>query len=138
MPVQAYVNFDKQCEEAVSFYSNVFQTPVVEMIRYGDMPNPDYPMDEAAANLLMHAELKIEGDIVMFGDFFPGTQSVFGNNVQLTVVTDDPEKTRRYYELLKEGGQVEMELQETFWSPLYASIIDKFGIYWQFSTSKTA
>jgi len=95
-------------------------------------------MDEAAANLLMHAELKIEGDIVMFGDFFPGTQSVFGNNVQLTVVTDDPEKTRRYYELLKEGGQVEMELQETFWSPLYASIIDKFGIYWQFSTSKPA
>lgn len=138
MPVQAYVNFDKQCEEAVNFYSNVFQTPVVEMIRYGDMPNPDYPMDEAAANLLMHAELKIEGDIVMFGDFFPGTQSVFGNNVQLTVVTNDPEKTKRYYELLKEGGQVEMELQETFWSPLYASIIDKFGVYWQFSTSKPA
>ena len=138
MPVQAYVNFDKQCEEAVNFYSKVFETPVVELIRYGDMPNPDYPMDEAASNLLMHAELEIEGDVVMFGDYYPGMEIIVGNNISLTVVTDDPNKTRRYYELLKEGGTVEMELQETFWSPLYASIIDRFGIYWQFSTSKPA
>lgn len=61
---------------------------------------------------------------------------ITGNNVSLTVVTKDIGKTRRYFELLSKDGEIGMELQETFWSPLYGNLTDKYGIEWQFSTSQ--
>jgi PhnB protein len=54
-----------------------------------------------------------------------------GNNVSLTVVSSDLAEVQRLYDRLKEGGSVEMELQETFWSKAYASVTDRFGIPWQ-------
>jgi PhnB protein len=136
MPVQIYLNFDRQCEEAVNTYAEVFQTPKTELMRFKDRPDPNYPFDEASGNLIMHTELVIEGDTVMFSDTFPGMPLIAGNNVSLTVVTKDIAKTRRYFELLSVGGEVGMELQETFWSPLYGNLVDKYGVNWQFSTSK--
>jgi PhnB protein len=35
------------------------------------------------------------------------------------------------YNRLKEGGTVDMELQETFWAKLYGRVTDKFGVIWQ-------
>jgi PhnB protein len=136
MPVQIYLNFDRQCEEAVNLYADVFQTPKPEFMRYKDRPNPNYPFDEAGGNLIMHTELIIEGDTVMFSDVFPGTPLIKGNDAMLTVITKDIEKTRRYFDRLRVGGEVTMELEETFWSPLYGSLIDKYGVNWQFSTAQ--
>ena len=31
------------------------------------------------------------------------------------------------------GGQIIMDLQETFWSSLYGYVTDQFGVGWQFS-----
>lgn len=136
MPVQVYINFDKQCEEIVHYYADVFQSPKPEFMRFKDRPDPNYPVDESTGNLIMHTELKIEEDTIMFSDIFAGMELVVGNNVSLTVVCKDIEKTRRYFELLSIDGEVKMELQETFWSPLYGNLTDKFGINWQFSTEK--
>ena len=105
-------------------------------MRYKDRPDPNYPFDEATGNLIMPTELIIEGDTIMFSDIFPGATLINGNNISLTIVTKDKEKTRRYFELLSDKGEVDMELQETFWSPLYGSLIDRFGIFWQFSTAQ--
>jgi PhnB protein len=33
---------------------------------------------------------------------------------------------------MKEGGTVQVELQQTFFSELYCMVTDKFGIIWQF------
>jgi len=136
MPVQIYLNFDRQCEEAVNLYADVFQSPKPEFMRYKDRPDPNYPFDEAGGELIMHTELIIEGDTVMFSDVFPGTPLIKGNDASLTVITKDIEKTRRFFDLLRVGGEVTMELEETFWSPLFGSLIDKYGINWQFSTSQ--
>ncbi|MNZ56399.1 hypothetical protein D3C78_743440 [compost metagenome] len=43
------------------------------------------------------------------------------------------EDIQAYFSRLKEGGKVEMELQETFWSKCYGSVVDRFGIHWQFN-----
>ncbi|MNP75650.1 hypothetical protein D3C76_1727390 [compost metagenome] len=44
---------------------------------------------------------------------------------------------KSWFNQLKEGGSVTMELQETFWSKLYGSLKDKFGIEWQVSLEST-
>ena len=56
-----------------------------------------------------------------------------GNNMSVTVLFDDIEEARGVFNKLADGGTISMELQETFWSPLYGSLTDKFGIDWQIS-----
>jgi PhnB protein len=48
-------------------------------------------------------------------------------------VTKDVDEINHAFTKLSKGGKVTMELQETFWSPRYGMLTDKFGIDWQFS-----
>ena len=114
MPVQAYISFENQCEEAVNFYVDVFETPAPQFMRFKDMPDPNYGLNDFTKSLILHTEIIIEGDTVMFGDIYPGMKFTVGNNLSLTVVFKDIAKTRRYFEMLKVGGKIGMELQATF------------------------
>lgn len=69
----------------------------------------------------------------MFSDTFPGQPFEQGNNVTLALLSDKQDELKEWFEKLKDGGIVEMELQETFWSKLYGRVTDKFGIHWQLS-----
>lgn len=134
MSVDVYMNFNGNCREAVEFYAQAFKTEKPNMMTFGESPpNPEYPLPEEAKDLIMHTRLNISGSNVMFSDVFPGMSFVEGNNVTLAVVTANKEEIDFAYNKLKEGGTVEMELQETFWSKYYGSLKDKFGIHWQFN-----
>lgn len=132
MSVDVYLNFNGNCREAVEFYAEVFQTEKPQIMTFGEAPpNPNYELPEEAKNLVMHTRLNIDGSNVMFSDTFPGMPFVEGNNVTLAIVNKDIDQIKSMYEGLKEGGEVVMELQETFWSKLYGQVTDKFGIHWQ-------
>jgi len=132
MAVNVYLNFNGNCREAVEYYAQVFGTEVPKMMTFGEGPSdPNYPMPEEAKSLIMHTRLNIQGNLVMFSDTFPGMPFVQGNNFTLSVVDADIESLKAIFHKLKEGGNVIMELQETFWSKLYGSVTDKFGIQWQ-------
>ena len=47
------------------------------------------------------------------------------------------QKRKEVFDKLQEGGEVIMPLQETFWSPAYGQVKDKFNIEWQVTTSTT-
>ncbi|MGD6833934.1 VOC family protein [Sutcliffiella halmapala] len=132
MSVDVYLVFNGNCREAVEFYAKVFQTENPRIMTFGDSPqNPEYPLPEEAKELVMHTRLNIDGSNVMFSDTFPGQHFVAGNNVTLALISKNMEDLKSWYEQLKDGGTVEMELQETFWSKLYGQVTDKFGIHWQ-------
>ncbi|MGG1311086.1 MULTISPECIES: VOC family protein [Cohnella] len=134
MAIDVYLNFNGNCREAVEFYAQVFGTDKPKMMTYGEAPaNPEYPLPEEAKNLILHTRLNIFGSNVMFSDVFPGMPFVVGNNISLAVVTDNLDELQSAFHKLKEGGKVEMELQETFWSKCYGSLTDKFGVQWQFN-----
>src|SRR5690606_9367015 len=96
-------------------------------------PNPDFVIPEEAKSLIMHTYLMIDGSRVMFSDNFPGMPYTVGNNISVTVVSDDEGFIRSSFEKLQAGGKVSMPLQETFWSKCYGSLKDKFGVEWQLS-----
>lgn len=134
MPVSMYINFDGNCREAVTYYSKVFNTEAPQLMTFGEGPSdPAYPMPEEAKTRIMHTAIHIAGTLVMFSDSFPGSPLIKGNNMSLTVVTDDIAAITSWYNQLKEGGTVQMALGETFFSKCYGSLIDKYGIHWQFS-----
>lgn len=134
MAVNVYLNFNGNCRAAVEFYAQVFRTEKPQFMTFGEAPpNPEYPLPEEAKNLIMHTRLKIGGSMIMFSDTFPGSPFVEGNNISLVVVVKDMEEIKAYFNQLREGGTVEMDLQETFWSKCYGSLRDKYGIAWQIS-----
>ena len=134
MSVDVYINFNGNCREAVEYYAQVFGTEQPKMMTFGEVPpNPEFTLPEEAKSLIMHTRLKISGSNVMFSDVFPGMPFTMGNNISLSVVTNDKDEIQSVFNKLKDGGTVVMELQETFWSKYYGSLTDKFGIIWQFN-----
>lgn len=134
MAVDVYFNFNGNCREAVEYYARVFQTDKPKIMTYGDTPpNPDFALPEEAKNLVLHTQININGSNVMFSDVFPGTPFVVGNNINIVIVSKDIDEIKSIFNNLKEGGTVNMDLQETFWSKCYGNLTDKFGIGWQFN-----
>lgn len=132
MAIEVYINFNGNCREAVNFYSEVFETEKPQIMAYGDAPaNPEFPISEEAKDLVMHTNLNIAGSRIMFSDVSPGMPFVVGNNISLTVISDNMDYITSAFQKLSIGGNVQMELQETFWSKCYGYLIDKYGIGWQ-------
>ncbi len=132
MVVTVYINFNGNCREAVEFYAEVFNTEKQEIMTFAEMPpDPEFEVPEEARDLVLHTSLDINGSTIMFSDILPDTTFITGNNISLTVMTTSVEETEKLFDRLKEGGNVEMELEETFWSKCYGSLTDKFGIVWQ-------
>lgn len=133
--VSPYVVLDGNGHEAVRFYENVFGAEVRVLQSFGDMPsNPEYPISEEVKNRLLHADLKIGQTSLMLSDTFPGQPHQLGTQVTIAVGITEVEKAKEVFAKLQDGGKVDMPLQETFWSPAYGSVTDKFGVTWQIST----
>lgn len=134
MPVNAYINCNGNCREAVEFYAKVFGTGIPQIMTYGEAPpDPEYTLPEEAKSRVLYTQLNISGSTVMFSDIFPGMAFVAGNNMGLAFVSRNPDEIKSCFNQLKEGGMVSIDLQETFWSKCYGKVTDKFGIEWQLS-----
>ncbi|KNZ40406.1 VOC family protein [Acetobacterium bakii] len=134
MKIEPYINFSGNCREAVAYYAEVFGTEKAKIMTYGEMPpDPNYPMTDEVKDLVANTELVIKDNVIMFSDTAPGMPFTQGNNITILIISDDMDEIKTIYNKLKEGGSVEMELQETFWTKAYGSFTDKFGIGWQVS-----
>ncbi|MDA0175573.1 VOC family protein, partial [Solirubrobacter taibaiensis] len=74
---------------------------------------------------------------LMISDTFPGQGHAIGSQVTIAIQISNAEKAKEVFDKLQEGGEVIMPLQETFWSPAYGQVKDKFNIEWQVTTSTT-
>lgn len=132
-----YLNFDGQGQEAAHFYSDVLDAELTDIVTYGEARGTDMEMEgipEEANDMVMNAQIVLKnGDYLMISDVPPGMGLPFqqGNNISLTVTPDDMEEARTLFGKLADGGKITMDLQQTFWSPLYGNLTDRFGIDWQ-------
>ncbi|MBY0162739.1 VOC family protein [Cytobacillus firmus] len=134
-----YLVMDGNAKEAIQFYEKALDAEVVMVQTFGEMPaNPDFPLPDSARDRISHALLKVGETDLMFSDTFPGQPVQSSNQVQICIMTDQAEHAKRIYEALREGGQVVMPLQETFWSPAYGIVADKYGVNWNISTEAKA
>ncbi len=132
-----YFAFNGNCEEAVRFYEKVLGGEATIM-HFGDAPpDPEFQMPDEMKNLVMHAELRKDGHVIFFSDWFT-TEVPYspGNNLFFALQFDTKEETKAMFDALSEGGIIDLDLQETFFSPLYGKITDKFGIMWQIVLNK--
>lgn len=137
--VSIYLNFASETEEAFNFYKTVFGTEFEHgIMRFGDVPStPEMPpMPEEVKNLVMHAQLPILGGYYLMGSDAPeamGFSVHKGNNTYIMLQPDTRVETKKIFDLLAEGGEVEQPLQDMFWGDYYGSLKDKFGVQWMFN-----
>jgi len=131
MQLELFINFDGNCREAVDFYAKVFRSEAKNMMTYGEAPaDPNSPIAEADRDKIMYAGLEIGGITVMFMDMPSDFPLISGNNINPTISLSNTEEIERIFNALKDGGEVYMELQKTFFSEFYGMVRDRFGVIW--------
>lgn len=135
LDLHPYLVLNGNGKEAIAFYENALGAEVLHVQTFGDMPeNPEYPTPAEAKDRILNAQLKVGGTNLMLSDTFPGQPYQIGSQITIAITISETEEAKEIFNKLKEDGKVNMELQETFWSPLYGQVTDKFGIEWQVST----
>ena len=127
-----YLNFAGNTEEAFNFYKSVFGGEFTMIQRFKDTPEKD-KISPADQQKIMHVGLPIgKGNVLMATDALEsmGHPVKMGNNINLSLETQNKEESDKIFNALSVGGKIEMPLQNTFWGSYFGSVIDKFGIYW--------
>jgi PhnB protein len=131
MQVQPYLFFDGRCEEAAEFYRRTLGAEITMLMRFKDCPEPSKPgmVPPDAAEKVMHMSLRIGETTVLCSDgHCLGKPDFQGFALSLTVA-DEAEAQRRFA-ALADGGQVQMPLGKTFFSPQFGMVADRFGVSW--------
>ncbi|WP_426445731.1 VOC family protein [Paenibacillus sp. S-38] len=124
-----YLVMNGNAKEAIDFYQKALDAKLLFSQSFGEMPeNPEFPLPESAKSLISHAMIKIGDSDLMLSDTFPGQPHQSGNQVTICISTADPSQARQLYDALSQDGQVQMPLQDTFFSPSYGIVTDRFGI----------
>jgi PhnB protein len=130
MQVQPYLCFEGRCEEALEFYRNSLDAKVEMLMRFKESPDPGMCPDGAATgDKVMHACLRIGETAVMASDGrCTGRPSFEG--ISLSITAPDEAKAEKLFTALADGGQVQMPLARTFFSPSFGMVADRFGVSW--------
>jgi PhnB protein len=127
--------FNRNCKEALEMYTRAFDAKISEMQKYGDMPpNPAFPIVESDKDLVLHARLNIDGKELMCAD--GPAQNSSGDNMYISITTNDAALVQKAWDVLKHGATIYMELAPSFFANLHGSLQDRFGINWMFTASK--
>jgi PhnB protein len=131
MQVQPYLFFDGRCEEAVEFYRSALGAEVVMLMRFKDSPDPPPPgmVPPGGENKVMHAALRIGDAMVLASDGRCSGQPSF-QGFALSLTAANEAEANRLFASLAEGGQVQMPLAKTFFSPRFGMVADRFGVSW--------
>jgi PhnB protein len=136
MKVQPYLFFDGRCEEAIEFYRKALGAEVVMLMRFRDSPDPPPPgmIPPGSEDKVMHASLRIGETEVMASDGRCMGKPAF-QGVSLSLSVSSEAEADRLFNLLAEGGQVQMPIGKTFFSPRFGMVADRFGVSWMVVTT---
>lgn len=131
--IEPYLFFGGRCEEALEFYRSTLGAHVDMIMRFNESPKPLPPgvLQPGFENKVMHCSFHIGATRVMASDGCNDKSSFSGFSLSLTV--PDEAEANRIFALLCDGGQVQMPLGKTFWSPCYGMLADRFGVGWMVS-----
>ena len=128
MQVQPYLNFDGRCEEALEFYKKAIGAKVGMLMRFKDAPDESM-ITPGNANKVMHSQVQVGDSTVLMSDGRCTGKPNF-HGVALTISAKTEAEVERIFNGLAEGGQVQMPLGKTFFSPRFGMLADKFGVGW--------
>jgi PhnB protein len=131
MPLHPYLFFSGAgtTRAAMTRYQEILGGRL-EILGSDAMPPGENPPFEVSPDFVMHAALALDdGALLMASDDLTGDGAGV-KGAALNVDVADEAEARRIFDALSEGGRVDMPLEATFWSPLFGSCVDRFGVAW--------
>ncbi|QQS36039.1 MAG: VOC family protein [Ignavibacteriales bacterium] len=130
--ISPFIWFDNNAEEAVNFYTSLFQNSKInKTVRY----------DEASAKAagrpagsVLTISFQLEGQ--NFTALNGGPHFKLNQSISLFAYCESDKKIENIYNKLCEAGNVIFKLDKYDWSPKYAWVVDKFGLSWQLDVEK--
>jgi len=136
MQLNAYLLFKGNCEEAFNFYEKCLGGKIEAMIPHAGTPAEQHVSPEWR-NKIMHARLVV-GNAVLMGSDAPLDKFEEPKGFSVSLNTNDPAEAERLFHALEQGGTVKMPIQQTFWSPRFGMLVDRFGIPWMVNCTEAA
>lgn len=128
--ITTFLMFDGQAEEAMRFYTSIFEKSEILIItRYGK----DEPGKEGT---VAHAKFSLKGQVFMCIDSSVKHEFTFTPAISLYVTCDSEEEINQYFEKLSKNGHVHMPLAEYPFSEKFGWVDDQFGVSWQLILEK--
>ena len=133
MAFHPYLFFGGNCRDAFTRYQEIFggELTVLTMADTPDGESADIPPGKE--EYVIHAAI-VGGDALLMGSDDPMTDD-FGpvQGMMVSYSATGADDAKRVFDALAEGGQVNQELIETFFSPAFGMCVDRFGTPWMVS-----
>lgn len=137
MHVNPYLSFEGRCEEALDFYRTALGAQVGMMMRSKDAPPSDAPAPPEGCvpeggipgDKILHSAFTVGGSTLMATDGMNSGKPDF-KGISLSLTVDTEGEAQRLFTALADGGQVQMPLAKTFFSPAFGMVADRFGVAW--------
>lgn len=136
MKINTYLNYGGNCAEAFQFYEKHLGGKIVFMMTYDQMPEPKQ-VPPGAEKAVLHARLDIGETALLASDMMGGHFEPM-RSVYLCINVGSSEEAERIYNLLTDGGEIFMPMQETFFAHRFGQLRDKFGTSWMVIHDKPA
>jgi PhnB protein len=132
MSFNPYLMFVGNCREAMTRYQEVLGGDLQIMDLTG-VPEEERPPG-APEDMVMHAALTLGTGFLMASDDPTATERSPILGIFVAYSSPTVEDTNRIVAALGEGGSIDQEVIETFFSPAFGIVTDRFGVPWMIST----
>lgn len=128
MKLYTYLNYGGNCRQAFEFYAEHLGGKITSLMTHGEMPEPSQVPPEWK-DAVLHARIEM-GDTVVMGADVPPDRFKPMRSAYLSLLVDSNEEAERTYDLLSEGGEIFMPMEDTFFAHRFAMLRDRFGTSW--------
>ena len=132
--ISPYIFLNGNGNEAIAFYSDALGAKTSHIMYWREMP-AEYggcvPEDEGR---VMHAEIAIGPVALLIADRPSSRSGPLGGNIDIHLGFSDAASLDAAYGRLAEGGEALMAPHDAFWGARFATLRDRFGVTWVFSS----
>ena len=138
MPFHPYLFFGGNCYEAFTRYQEIFGGEL-HVMQAKDVPASEQSqIPPGKEDYVIHAALTFKDHLLMASD--DPVSEKFGpvQGMMISFSTPKVAEAKRIYDALAEGGIQMQPLIETFFSPAWGMVTDRFGTPWMIGADQPA
>lgn len=130
MSFHAYLFFSGTCKEAFTRYNEIFGGELFVMTN-AEAPDGGMP---GGPDMVIHAAITLPNGGLLMASDDPGGDGAGTKGISVSYTAKDTDDAAAVFGALSEGGEVTGPLQPTFFSPMFGTCVDRWGVSWMVNT----
>lgn len=133
--INAYLNFNGNCREAMTFYKKCLGGELTVQTVEGspiEFQCPPYMKHQ-----VLHASLLKGNLVLMASDMIEPEGFIKGNTISLSLNCNSEREIKTFFARLSAGGRITHPLEKQFWGATFGVLTDRYGIKWMLNYDKT-